>query len=89
LEEEHLGADGRPKLAGKMPLTPALSPGERGSGSPDRQSGGRLQLTLFGQSDHPLVAKVRELNVDQLTPLEALNRLKQWQDELREGSGRR
>jgi DNA mismatch repair protein MutS len=84
LEEEHLGADGRPKLAGKMPLTPALSPGGRGSGSPARQAGSRLQLTLFGHADHPLLARIRELDVDQLTPLEALNRLKQWQEELRE-----
>ncbi len=76
LEEEHLGADGRPKLAAARPFTQALAP--RGKGS-------QLQLTLFG-ADHPLLAKIRGLDVDQLTPLEALNRLKQWQEELREDS---
>jgi DNA mismatch repair protein MutS len=73
LEEEHLGADGRPKLA-RQPM-----PDQR----PDRPSAGHLQLTLFGTADHPLLEKIRELDVDALTPLEALNRLKQWQDELR------
>ncbi len=74
LEEEHLGADGRPKLAGQRPVP----------GTATSQTAGQLQLTLFGQADHPLLAKIRELNVDQLTPLEALNRLKQWQEELHE-----
>jgi DNA mismatch repair protein MutS len=70
LEEEHVTADGRPKLSGGR------------AGGPARQSAGQLQLTLFGP-DHPLLAKIRQLDVDQLTPLEALNRLKKWQEELR------
>src|SRR5207245_1576125 len=43
LEEEHVGANGRPKLASERLLAKPSS----------GQSGGRLQLTLFGAADHP------------------------------------
>ncbi len=41
-----------------------------------------LQLTLFGFADHPLLDEVRQLNVDDLTPLQALNFLKEAQEKL-------
>jgi DNA mismatch repair protein MutS len=72
LEEEHLGPDGRPKLA-RHSVTAETSV---------QRAGTHLQLTLFGSADHPLLDTIRQLDVDALTPLEALNRLKQWQDEL-------
>jgi DNA mismatch repair protein MutS len=43
----------------------------------------QLQLTLFGAAENPLLDKLRELDLDRLTPLEALTRLKEWQQELR------
>jgi DNA mismatch repair protein MutS len=44
---------------------------------------GDIQLTLFAAHEHPLLQKIRELEVNGLTPLEALRRIQQWQDELR------
>jgi DNA mismatch repair protein MutS len=48
---------------------------------------GDLQLTLFGPAEHPLVDDLRQLDLDNLTPLEALSRLKQWQDDLAAEAG--
>ena len=39
-------------------------------------------MTLFGAGDHPLLEKIRGVDVNTLTPLDALSLLKQWQDEL-------
>ena len=66
LEDEHLDRDGRPKIA---------SSGKKGRG-------GDLQLTLFGFADHPLLDEVRQVDLDQLTPLDAVAHIKKWQDEL-------
>jgi len=48
-----------------------------------------IQLTLFGP-EHPLLDKIAQLDLDNLTPIEALQRLKAWQDALaaeRSGQG--
>lgn len=50
----------------------------------DRRRAGDLQLTLFGPIEHPLLDELRELNLDELTPLAALSKLQSWQDELSE-----
>jgi DNA mismatch repair protein MutS len=44
------------------------------------------QLGLFGQAapPHPLVQELEHLDVDALSPLEALNRLAAWKDRLKE-----
>ena len=44
-----------------------------------------LQMTLFQYADHPLLDEIRQLDLDQLTPLEALQRMHDWQQQL-EGS---
>ena len=46
------------------------------------------QLGLFGQAapPHPLVQELEHLDVDALSPLEALNRLAAWKDRLKEGA---
>ena len=36
---------------------------------------GIQQLSLFGPETHPLVDEIKELDVDSLSPLEALNKL--------------
>ncbi len=66
LEEEHLDAEGRAKIArpAKSPKTP------------------HLQLTLFGPAEHPLLDELRRLDLDNFTPLAAFQRLQQWQETL-------
>jgi DNA mismatch repair protein MutS len=59
LEAEHLDREGKPKLAVK--------------GKKSRR--GDLQLTLFAPPEHPIVDELRRLDVDSLTPLEALKLL--------------
>ena len=41
-----------------------------------------IQLTLFGPAEHPLLEEIRSLGIDQLTPLEALRRMHEWQTAL-------
>jgi DNA mismatch repair protein MutS len=66
LEAEHLDDRGRPRIGA-------------GRSQPQR---GDIQLTLFAPFEHPLLDTIRSLDVNQLTPLEALQKLQQWQDEL-------
>lgn len=67
LEAEHLDDDGRPKIARR--------------GKARRR--GDLQLTLFAPFEHPLLDAIREVKLDSLTPLQALNTLQQWQEQLK------
>ena len=46
-----------------------------------RQSG-QMQLTLFAPQEHPLLDRLRKLDLDQTTPLAALEMLQSWQAEL-------
>jgi DNA mismatch repair protein MutS len=66
LEDERVDQDGRPKV------------------KRTRQSrrSGDLQLTLFGFADHPLLDEIRQVDLDQMTPLDALGRIKKWQIDL-------
>ncbi|NQU23906.1 MAG: DNA mismatch repair protein MutS, partial [Candidatus Nealsonbacteria bacterium] len=66
LEAEHLDAEGRAKIA--------LSNETRRTG--------QVQLTLFGPVDHPLLDEVRQFDLDGTTPLEALQMVQQWQEQL-------
>ena len=66
LEEEHLDGEGRAKIARR----------------PERPRAGDIQLTLFGPADHPLLDDVRSVDLDQTTPLEALQLVKRWQESL-------
>jgi len=49
--------------------------------APDAQ-----QLGLFAPGTHPLVAELDRLDVNALSPLEALNRLAAWKKRLEEAS---
>ena len=74
LEEEHLDAEGRAKI-GRRPSDPPR---------------GRLQLTLFGPAEHPILDEIRRVEVNHLTPLGALQMFQQWQERLvAESKGRR
>jgi len=66
LEEEHLDAEGRARIARPAPTT--------------RRT--HLQLTLFGAADHPLLDEIRQTDSDQLTPLDALRLIHDWQQQL-------
>jgi DNA mismatch repair protein MutS len=70
LEEEHLGENGRPKIAIKG----------------KRSRKGDLQLTLFAAPEHPVVEEIRRLDVNGLTPLEALRRLSELQSRVQSHS---
>jgi DNA mismatch repair protein MutS len=69
LEAEHLDEDGRPRIAAKR----------------KRRRGGDIQLTLFGFAEHPLLDELRGLDLNQVTPLQALQLVQQWQEQLRKG----
>jgi DNA mismatch repair protein MutS len=66
LEEEHVGENGRSKLTLKG----------------KRSRTGDLQLTLFAAPEHPVVDELRQLNLDSLTPLEALQQLARLQSQV-------
>ena len=54
---------------------PAPPPAGQGSPAP-------AQLPLFSQAEHPVLERIRKLNLAQLTPLQALNLLDEMQREL-------
>ena len=49
---------------------------------PRRKADAPIQLTLFEMGHHPVIDKLRQLEIPQLTPLAALQLLQQWQQEL-------
>ena len=51
---------------------------ESGNGSGKTE----IQMTLFGVNDHPLIEKIKCLDPNQLTPMNALEMVNQWKDEL-------
>jgi DNA mismatch repair protein MutS len=71
LESEHLDPEGRPKIAVKG----------------KKKRAGDLQLTLFAPDDHPIIEKLRQLDVDSLTPLAALQQLAEWKKALQSPFG--
>jgi DNA mismatch repair protein MutS len=66
LEEEHLDAEGRAKIARPRP----------------HEKRAEIQLTLFGPAEHPLLDELRRLDLNATTPLAALQWLKQQQEAL-------
>jgi DNA mismatch repair protein MutS len=69
LEEDHLDTEGRAKIA-RHEIQPKKS---------------HLQLTLFGPADHPVVDELRQIDLNHMTPMQAFERLQQWQGELTRG----
>ncbi len=66
LEADHRDALDRPTIT---------SPGSE-------SGGGNYQLTLFGFADHPLLEEIGELDVNTMTPIEAIKFLQAAQDKL-------
>lgn len=65
LEAEHLDGNGKPKFAVKG----------------KKRRTGEIQLTLFAPPEHPVVDKLREIDVEGLTPLAALQLLAELKTE--------
>ncbi|MEE2935091.1 MAG: DNA mismatch repair protein MutS [Planctomycetota bacterium] len=77
LEADHRDAFDRPTIQ-----TPGASSGVS-SGA------GQYQLTLFGFADHPLLEEVQKLDLDWMTPIEAMQFLQQAQQKLTEKAEKR
>ncbi len=66
LEDEHLDGEGKPKIAARA----------------KNKGVGELQLTLFGAAEHPLLDEIRGCDLNNLTPIEALTVIQDWQKSL-------
>ncbi|HBE70222.1 MAG TPA: DNA mismatch repair protein MutS [Planctomycetaceae bacterium] len=53
---------------------------------PRRSPDSPIQLTLFEVADHPVMDKLREVDVSATTPIEALQMIEKWQSELKSDS---
>ncbi|MDA8743019.1 DNA mismatch repair protein MutS [Rubripirellula amarantea] len=51
--------------------------------SPGASTSGQYQMTLFGFADHPLIGEVDKLDIDSMTPIEALQFLQSAKQSLR------
>jgi DNA mismatch repair protein MutS len=50
--------------------------------SKDSMNQGAIQLTLFGTQPHPLIDKLKALDANRLTPIDALQMLHAWKEDL-------
>ncbi|MAV36362.1 MAG: DNA mismatch repair protein MutS [Planctomycetaceae bacterium] len=66
LEAEHLDVEGRPRVGRTS----------------QQRSQKDLQLTLFAAAEHPLLEEIRQVEVDRLTPLQALQQIESWRRKL-------
>jgi DNA mismatch repair protein MutS len=68
LEADHLDEQGSPKIQPKGKSRPRSD----------------MQMTLFAPYEHPIIEKIRSSDVNSLTPLDALQLIQRWQQELGE-----
>ncbi|MBA3480870.1 MAG: DNA mismatch repair protein MutS [Pirellulales bacterium] len=73
-----------PGIAVNGAATRRIDRGRRGGGA-----NGHLQLTLFEVAEHPLLEVIRNLDLDETSPREAMERIRQWQEQLAAESGGR
>lgn len=58
-------------------------PRHRGSSRVGESQGrNEIQLTLFGFADHPVVDSIREIDINRLTPMDALQLVAQWRSQV-------
>ncbi len=69
LESEHLDDHGQPKIKSSKTNTSRITHGD-------------LQLTLFAAHEHPLLETIRETDINALTPMQAMQLIQNWQQEL-------
>ena len=72
LEDEHLDSRGQSKLSAR---TRKIKTSD-------------LQLTLFATEEHAMVSEARELDLNGMTPLDALRWLEAWQTRIKEETPR-
>jgi DNA mismatch repair protein MutS len=72
LEDEHLDAEGRAKIARPRSAVPGAAAEKKT----------HIQLTLFGAVDHPLIDELRRLDLNTIAPLAAMQMLQRWQEDL-------
>ncbi len=71
LEENELDAQGAPALSHSLKNPPPAPP---------------KQLSLFTPAEDPLLKEIKDTDISQMTPLDALNKLAQWQERLKKKS---
>ncbi len=71
---------GNKKIAGELRL--ADPPQQHAPHLRAQPNGQSLQLTLFETADHPLLDKIRGTDLNNLTPLEVQDIVRQWQEQL-------
>ena len=67
LEQEHLDPEGKAKIRPQR----------------ERHPKSDLQLTLFGPAEPPVVEELRQADLSSMTPLQAFQKLMEWQEELK------
>ena len=67
LEDEHLDVEGHAKIARPR----------------EASKSGMFQMTLFAPMDHPLVDEIRQIELNGITPLAALQLIQKWQEQLK------
>ncbi len=67
----------------------AVSLQESQQEEPKRKTVGAMQFSLFGPEDHPIVEELRDIDVDGLTPLDALKLVADWKASLQKNTKRR
>ncbi len=70
LENEHLDEQGRPKATARR----------------TSRSSGYVQLTFFSPMPHPVLDAIRQIQIEQLTPLEALRLIAEWQEQVKQSN---
>jgi len=71
---------GNKKVTGELHL--ADPPQKHAPHLPTQSNGQSLQLTLFETADHPLLDKIRGTDLNNLTPLEVQQLVRDWQEQL-------
>jgi DNA mismatch repair protein MutS len=69
--------DDSPAIAVNGAATRRVDRGRRGG-----TTNGHLQLTLFETAEHPLLKVIRDLDLDETSPREAMQRIHEWQEQL-------
>lgn len=88
LEEEHYDSDGKPRIA-RMDGMPEkqLSLFSRGA-KPVKNGGSPDGVNGLSERKHPVVEELKKLEVDKLTPIQALNKIHELKKKLEEKSGK-
>ena len=51
---------------------------------PGKSQASNMQMSLFGGQEHPLLEDIREADLNNLTPLQAIMLIQKWQSSLKD-----